>query len=388
LSNPWVRAVGALLVLVLVVLVGYGLSAVLVPLALAFLVAYIFDPIVDFFEARRVPRIATIAVLAVLALLLIVSIPLLVVPSIISQADSIIHSKHTEAGGLNQWLEETLNSPRMDRFMREIGWVDPDAPHVDTLDVVRRKVGEYVRTQSVQLIRANASSIAAAGRTAGATLYDLFASVGNKVLGIVLSIGSFVLFGVVAAFMLKDFDQITSGARQLIPPRYAPKTLEILSKIDLQLRSFLRGQTAVCLCVASIYTIGFLVSGLQAMAVMIGGVAVFLCFVPFLGHALISITALIMVVLQYGLDWHVLGVLATMGIVQALEGNVLVPKIVGDQVGLSPVWVILAIMVFGNVLGLFGLLIAVPTAAALKVLVVEAVAYYKRSPIFEGGGPS
>jgi predicted PurR-regulated permease PerM len=81
----------------------------------------------------------------------------------------------------------------------------------------------------------------------------------------------------------------------------------------------------------------------------------------------------------------VLGVLAVVGIVQALEGNVLTPKIVGDQVGLGPVWVILAIMVFGNLLGFLGLLIAVPTAAVLKVLVVEGVEYYRKSPLFEGG---
>jgi predicted PurR-regulated permease PerM len=388
LSNPWVRAVGALLGLLLLGLAAYALSSVLIPLFLAFLAAYILDPLVDFFEARRVPRIATIAGLGLVGVVLFLSVPIVVVPSVISQANAIIHSPRADTGRLNQWFEEALNSPRMVRAVREMGWVEPEVQKVDTLDVVRRKVGEYVRTQSTQLIRANASNIAAAGRTAGATLYDMFVSIGNSVLAIILSIGNFVLFAVVAVFMLKDFDQIKSSAQRLIPPRYEPKTVEILSKIDQQLRSFLRGQTTVCLCLATIYTVGFLVSGLQAMAIMIGGMAMFVCFIPFLGHAFISVTALTMAVLQYGLDWHVLGVLITIGIVQLIEGNLLVPKIVGDQVGLSPVWVILAIMVFGNVLGFLGLLIAVPTAAALKVLVVEVVAYYKRSPIFDGGGPS
>jgi len=98
--------------------------------------------------------------------------------------------------------------------------------------------------------------------------------------------------------------------------------------------------------------------------------------------------ALILTVLQHGMDGHVVAVLATFAIAQAIEGSLLTPKIVGDQVGLNPVWAILAILVFSSAMGFLGLLLAVPIAAALKVLAVEAVAYYKRSPLFEAGADS
>ena len=83
-----------------------------------------------------------------------------------------------------------------------------------------------------------------------------------------------------------------------------------------------------------------------------------------------------------------IGVLAVFVVGQMIEGFYLTPKIVGDQVGLNPVWVILAIMVFSSALGFLGLLLAVPIAAALKVLVAAGVARYKAAPLFDEGGGS
>jgi len=98
--------------------------------------------------------------------------------------------------------------------------------------------------------------------------------------------------------------------------------------------------------------------------------------------------SLLLALLRFGLDWHVFGVVCTFVAAQLIEGGLLTPKIVGDKVGLNPVWVILSILVFSSWLGFIGLLLAVPIAATLKVFVVEAVAYYKRSPVFEVGGES
>jgi predicted PurR-regulated permease PerM len=135
------------------------------------------------------------------------------------------------------------------------------------------------------------------------------------------------------------------------------------------------------------YALGFWISG-TPLALMIGAFGLVASFVPYLGVVLTSILAISLTLLAWGIDVHLIGVLITIGLAQFLEGNVLTPKIVGDQVGLNPVWVILAVLVFGNFLGFLGLLIAVPTAAALKVLVVEAVAYYKNSKVYRGSDAS
>ena len=130
------------------------------------------------------------------------------------------------------------------------------------------------------------------------------------------------------------------------------------------------------------YGIGLFIAGVPFawLLALFGAVA---SFVPYLGLVLTIIPAVVLCILQYQvLDWHLGVVLATFVIAQLLEGTVLTPKIVGDQVGLGPVWVILAVLVFGNALGFLGLLMAVPIAASLKVLVVEGLDQYKASTLY------
>jgi predicted PurR-regulated permease PerM len=221
-------------------------------------------------------------------------------------------------------------------------------------------------------------------RFAGATttLAQFARASGQALLNAVLFLANFALFAFVAGYLLKDFDGLVTAARELIPPRYRPKAVEIFTKIDHQLRSFVRGQVTVCLFLGMFYAVGLLICDVP-FALLIALFGTVASLIPYLGVAMTVIPALGMVFLRHGLDWHIVGVIGTFVLAQGLEGNILTPKVVGDQVGLHPVWVILAIMVFGSALGFLGVLIAVPLAAALKVLVVESVQYYKSSPVFE-----
>lgn len=436
LKNPWVQAGIGLGALALVVVVAYALQAVLIPLFLAFLVAYVLDPVVDYFETKRIPRIATIAALWSVAALILISIPFIVIPMVYSQGQALVRAARTEVVGSNL-LERVLDKLPLNELVHRLGLdKEPGQPSPDsapdqaapeesagastpsapvdhtsrleresaeatgavdaaaaantTIDRVNARallaeyIGRRVSEMSIQFLQNHAASLATMGQRAGAGVFDFLRSVGRVIASFFVFLANFALFAIVAGYLLKDFDPLIANARNLLPPRRKDKILEIVGKIDVQLRSFLRGQFTVCLCLGTLYTIGFLITG-TPFAILIGAFGVVASFIPFVGVATIAATALLLTVLQYGLDWHVLGVLAVIGIVQALEGNLLTPKIVGDQIGLSPVWVILAILVFGNLLGFLGLLIAVPTAAALKVLVVEGVEYYKRSPLFEGG---
>ena len=156
------------------------------------------------------------------------------------------------------------------------------------------------------------------------------------------------------------------------------------TKIDAQLRGFLRGQGLVCLFLGVMYAVGLTIAGVPfGLALgLFGGLA---SFVPYLGLILTIGPAVVLCVIQYaGLDWHLLVVLATFGIAQILEGTLITPKVVGEQVGLGPVWVILAVLVFGNALGFLGLLLAVPIAATLKVLILEGIDTYRASTLFQG----
>ena len=143
----------------------------------------------------------------------------------------------------------------------------------------------------------------------------------------------------------------------------------------------------VCLCLGVMYAVGLFASGVP-FAILLAAFGALASFVPYLGIVLTILPATTLCVIEHGLSGHVIGVLATFVIAQMLEGTLITPKIVGEKVGLNPVWVILAILVFGNALGFLGLLLAVPIAASLKVLVVEAVSYYRDSPVFVSGEPT
>jgi predicted PurR-regulated permease PerM len=430
LENPWVRAAGLLLALVGIVFLGYLLSPVLIPLFAAFMVAYMLDPVVDYFENAsgknrfwkwKLSRGVTISSFAVLALILALCVPLVLIPSVIGQAKGLIatptqeqapgepsaleqapgkpstletapgdpcpqeqasggETPDAEADAEKAWSERLADALPLDAFVDDMGWERPEG--MDSRAVLASKVGGFVKSHATEFVQSNAASFASAGQWAGTTVAQVFASIGRVLLGGILFLGNFALFAFVAGYLLKDYDRLIARGKDLIPPRYRDGTCRILGDIDGQLKSFIRGQMTVCLCLGSMYAVGLLVCGVP-FAILIAAFGMVASFVPYLGVVLTVGPALLMVFLQHGLDWHIVGVLVTFAVAQGLEGNVLTPKIVGDQVGLHPVWVILAILVFGSALGFLGLLVAVPLAASLKVLVVEAVAYYKKSAVFE-----
>jgi predicted PurR-regulated permease PerM len=380
-KNPWVRAGVALLGLVLVGVLIRLLDFVLVPLFFAFILAYIFDPLVDFFEARRISRMTTIAVILMVVLLLVLSLPLLVLPSIVVEANALVAS--AKQGLQTNWFLEQLP---FELLATQWGW-DGAGGALYARSFLAERVGDYIGSNALDFLQSNRASVAGAGQAAGTSVLRVFSSLGNALLGLVLFFGNLVFFAFMVVYLLKDYDAIVAGARDLIPPRYREDAGRIVGKIDAQLRAFFRGQMTVCCCLGAMYSVGFLLSGVP-FAIPIGLAGILVSFVPYIGPVAVTVPALLFTALEGG-DWpSFLGIFLTLGIAQALEGNVLTPKIVGSQVGLNPLWVILAIMVFGTALGFVGLVVAVPLAAVLKVLVVEAVARYKQSSIFTGSSSS
>ncbi len=392
-ANPWVRALGLLLVLFFVALLCWFMTSVLVPLLLAFFVAYVFDPVVDRLERRHVPRLAAALGLMFAILLLGLCVPL-IMQQMIQEGQSLVRLSAPQ----KNITDDVLDKLPIERWLalwdasrsEELG-VDeaaaliasePDEPF-DARTELARRIGEWVNANAVNLLRTHSEALAGFGKLAGTSAVGLFATVGNWILGLILLVGNFVLFAFVTIYLLKDYDDIVAAALDLLPVRYRAKTAEIFGKIDQQLKAFLRGQFMVCCCLAAMYAIGLSIAGvpLALPLALFGGLA---SFVPYLGLALTIGPAVLLTLIKYGADWHVVVALSTFIIAQAIEGNLLTPKIVGSQVGLGPVWVILAIMVFGGTMGFLGLLLAVPIAAALKVLVVEGLEVYRGSAFFRG----
>ncbi len=201
----------------------------------------------------------------------------------------------------------------------------------------------------------------------------------------VVSFFSFLIVTpVVAFYILLDWNKMMATLDGWLPLDYRDSLRAIASEINAALAGFIRGQSMVCLFDGLWYGIGLTLIGLD-FGFLIGVIAGVLSFIPYVG----SLTALIVslsVALVQGWPSLKLFVLAlsVVGVGLFLEGNVIAPRLVGKSIGLHPVWLMFALFVFGGLYGFTGLLIAVPTAAALGVLARHLISLYLKSPLYRG----
>mgnify|MGYP000901820439 CR=1 FL=1 len=384
LANPWVRFAGGAALFLLALLTAWLLVPVLTPVLLAFIFSYCFHPVVAFLEKRRIPRGVTILGLVLAVALLVLAVPLVAVPSVIHEADRLVQEARTGIG--NDWVDPLLDRLPLHELVVDLGWAPEDNRDFNERAVIAERLGRLVKDNALQMVREYGDRIAGFGKQAGISAATIVGSVAKLGLGIVGWLVSLSLFLFVAVEMLKNYEKMLDAVAGLIPPRHSTRVRAVMGRIDVQLKSFLRGQLAVCGILMVLYGIGLSLCGVPfaLLIAVLGGAA---NIVPYAGPAITLVPSLILTLLTFGIDGHLLAVCIVFLCVQLCEGYLLTPRIVGSQVGLNPAWVIVAILVFSSVLGFFGLLLAVPIAAVAKVLVQEAVASYKDSPAF-GGPPS
>ncbi len=191
-----------------------------------------------------------------------------------------------------------------------------------------------------------------------------------------------VIMPIVAYFMMKEWLHITKWISDLMP-RHSEKTIhKLLREIDTKLSGFVRGQIIVALMLGVIYALALSFIGLK-YGFLIGLSAGLLSIIPMVGSAVGLIVGIVVAWFQTG-EFGFVGIVAAIFIVgQIIEGNILTPKLVGDRVGLHPLWVFFALMAGGALFGILGMLLAVPVAAVASVLIAFAIARYKASSYYE-----
>ena len=220
-----------------------------------------------------------------------------------------------------------------------------------------------------------AQAVAPAGRALGSLL-------GGTVSFLGALIGA-LMVPVFAAYLLYDFDRITAGIGALVPTRHRIAVTQIAKDVDAVLGEFFRGQLIVMLILALAYSVAYSLLGVR-LAVVIGLAAGLLSFIPYVGGAAALGMALIMCLFDWQGWWQLGGVVAAYSFVQVLEGFVITPRIVGDKVGLSAVWVLFALAVGGELFGFMGVLLALPAAAVGKIFVTRGMNWYRSSELFLG----
>lgn len=198
----------------------------------------------------------------------------------------------------------------------------------------------------------------------------------------------FIIAPVVAFYILIDWQKMVDALESWLPRPHRTELLETAGEIDRALAGFLRGQSLVCLFLGLWYGMGLSLIGLD-FALLIGVLGGVLSFIPYVGSLTALVLALSVALVQKWPDLHMFFLaLGVVGFGQFLEGYVISPKLVGESIGLHPVWLIFALFAFGDLFGFTGLLVAVPTAAALGVIVRRLIRSYQMSPLYRGRPPA
>lgn len=193
-----------------------------------------------------------------------------------------------------------------------------------------------------------------------------------------------VIMPVVTFYLICDWHKMVATLDSWVPPQNRQTVHRLVGEIDAAISGFLRGQAAVCLIIGIYYAVALSLIGLN-FALLIGLTAGVLTFMPYVGSMTGLLIGTSVAVGQFWPQWGLIaGVIGIFLAGQFVEGNVLGPKLVGEHVGLHPVWLILAMFVFGDLLGFVGLLVAVPLAASIGVLFRFGLSRYFDSPFYHG----
>ncbi len=335
------------LVAVLVLGLAYLLRGVLVPLFLAFLLAYALDPFVDRLEAMRVPRplgaiLVMLGILGLVTTVLIYAIPLFV-DEVRDASSALPEQIHALQSRVEPWFAHTLHVK---------------LPH--TIDDLEKAATE--RLQS-------------GGAYENARTF-LFGTIGY--VGVALSA---LIVPVFALYLLIDFDRIVARVGQLVPRRWSPPISDVARQIHKTLSGYVRGQLTANIVLAALYATGLRMVDIR-LAVLIGVLTGMLAFVPYVGFAVGLLLAMAMAILDWQGAGTLVGVVAVMVGVQIIDAMVITPRIVGRSVGLAPLEVILTMMAAGSLFGFLGVLLAVPLGAVAKILVQRAVKAYLASDFY------
>ncbi|MEO0918374.1 MAG: AI-2E family transporter, partial [Pseudomonadota bacterium] len=238
----------------------------------------------------------------------------------------------------------------------------------------------------------------AIGETIQAKGGELVNGLVSSALGLINILVLLIIVPVVAFYMLLDWDNMTAKVDTMLPRDHVGTIRKLASDIDRTLASFIRGQGTVCLILGTYYAVGLMVAGLN-FGLIVGFIAGLITFIPYVGALVGGVLAVGLALFQfwgsvevvegetisYATNWLRIGIIAGIFFLgQFLEGNILTPKLVGDSVGLHPVWLLFALSVFGSLFGFVGMLVAVPIAAAIGVVTRYALEQYKSSLLYRG----
>lgn len=319
------------------------LSDILIPFGIAFVLAYLLNPIATFFQKKTGNRVMAVGLTFLLFLGSVAAVIGLLVPRVVA-----------ELSGISQFVAEYAHKgPEYWHTARER--LPPEVINV---------LHDLLKSDKVQDLAATAAQRIAPGLWGVVT----------GALSIVVGLMTVIIVLMYLVFLLIDFQRVRSTWKDYLPPQQRDAIVEFLEDFNSALSKYFRGQVIVALSVGILFAIGFSIVGIR-LAIVLGLFIGLLNMVPYLQNVAL-VPAFLLALLRYlergdGFWWYMVGVAAVFAIVQLIQDAILVPKIMGDTTGLRPAVIMLSIFIWGKLLGFIGLLLAIP-------LTVLAFTYYER----------
>jgi predicted PurR-regulated permease PerM len=352
--TPQVALRWQMLVLVLVIAgVLWLLAPVLTPFAAAAMFAYLFDPLTSWLQRHRIRRSLAVTIVFLGLTLALIIVLLLLLPYLQRQIAAFF-------AHLPQWIDwfRDVAVPWLnDKFKLEL-----ELPDTGQLAGI---VQEH-------------------WKEAGGAAASVVSQVSKSGIAVIAWITRLVVVPVAFFYLLRDWHVIIAHIHDLLPRSVEPTVVRLARESDETLSGFVRGQLSVMIVLGTLYAIALWAIGLD-VGPLIGIIAGLISFVPYLGSVTGVLMGVIAALVQYHDGLHVILVLAVFVTGNLLEGYVLVPRLVGEKIGLHPLAVIFAILAGGELFGFLGVLLALPIASVAMVLLRYAHERYRGSGLYRSG---
>lgn len=343
----------ALIALVLILFMR-AVQPILLPFVVGMLMAYLFDPLADRLVRKNISRGVAAAVITLGFVALLVALVVWLGPLLYHQLAELVRQLPSLLAAVEQYVRA----------------------HAETL---LQQIDFLTNGHAKAAVTASPSEIVAKA-----------VSLGNSVIG--EAVGSSMAFvnllslllitPIVSFYLLRDWDHMLAKIDGLLPRQHASVIRAQAVEVSRVLSGYLRGQLYVVLILALFYAVALSIVGLN-YALLIGVLAGFMVLIPYVGTWVSALVALVVAYSQFGIDSHFWAVVAIFILGNTAESQVIVPKIIGDRVGLHPLWLLFGMLSGAVLLGFTGVLLAVPLTAVISVGVKFAVSLYLDSSLYK-----
>ncbi len=327
------------------------ISKILTPFFIAGVISYILQPVILYLSRHhKFPRNASVAIIFLLFLSVFTIVIAVVLPIIYQQITLLI----SKIPIYKNYLQTEL---------------------IPTITVKVQAVDPAIASKIKDLINNFANGI-----------FSLMTSLANNLwyytMATINVVILLVLIPIILFYFLRDWSKITNNIDNLLPLQNKPKIKQLLTAINDTLAAYIRGQLNVCLLLSTYYSIALSVIGVD-LSVLLGVVSGFSIIIPFVGASLTFVLTMIVSYCAFGIANQLFYIAIIYMVGMVVESYILAPKMIGDKIGLHPLWIIFAVLALGNLFGFIGIFFAVPMAGIIKVLFLSAIELYKSSRFYK-----